>query len=430
VIGILAKNPSWLGIRWLLTWTLAATMALAAGAGVAVWWYHTTRPEYRLRRGQEALRQGRPDKAERLAERLEAAGYADHARLLRGEALLREHRLAAAAAEFNQIQDRGELLVEAAAIYGLAFLSVQRSWEAERLLRFVVSRQPDHLEAQRGLAAIYFDQGALQLAVQHAKECARLEPHRGCPYRFLGVIFKDLGQYAEAQAAFRQALERELPAEQVNEVKEGLIEVLVWQKEYAEALAMLDERPSSVSASPKMMAARAECLWGLDRGAEAKVLLDSELTEHRDSVEILRLRAKLHLSENEPQKAAVLLERALHLDRHDHLSRYQLVQAYQMLGRAREAAEQQRLLEQTQGYLAELTKLNAEIAERPWDAAVRARMAEICDKLDKPEMAAMWRQAAAASRSQGDAASRSQGHPGNERRSPRLQEPEALYLRP
>jgi tetratricopeptide (TPR) repeat protein len=384
-------------------------VVLGAVAGVAAWRYHTTRSQYRLRRGQEALRQGRPDRAERLAQQLEADGYADHARLLRGAAFLREHRFALAIDEFNRIQDRGELLVEASAIYGLAFLSVQRSWEAERLLRYVVSKQPDHLEAQRGLAAIYFDQGALTLAVQHAKECARLEPHQGYPFRFMGVIFKDLGEYADARAAYEQALERELPAEQANDVKQGLIEVLVLQKEYARALAMLEDDSAWVSlpkttgsdrllkANPRILACRAECLWALDRGAQAKTLLEEALQQHPHSPELLRLRAKLHLSENEPQKATCLLEQALQLDRHDHLSRYHLVQAYQMLGRSGEAADQQRLLEQTQGYLAELTKLNAEIAERPWDATVRTRMAEICDKLDKPDLAAMWRQAASAS---------------------------------
>jgi hypothetical protein len=67
-----------------------------------------------------------------------------------------------------------------------------------------------------------------------------------------------------------------------------------------------------------------------------------------------------------------------------------------MLGRPKEVAEQERLLEQTQRYLAELTKLNEEIAERPWDAAVRTRLADVCDKLDKADLAEMWRQAAAA----------------------------------
>jgi thioredoxin-like negative regulator of GroEL len=212
----------------------------------------------------------------------------------------------------------------------------------------------------------------------------------------MGVIFKDLGKYASAREAFQQALERELSTEQRNDVKEGLAEVVVQLKEYAKGLAILEECPPTVTDKPKMLACRAECLWGLDRGGDGKALLDRALQDHPQSPDLLRLRARLYLNENEPGSAAPLLERALRIDRHDHLSRYELVQAYQMLGRRTEAAEQQRLLKQTQDYLAELTSLNQEIAERPWDAAVRTRLAEVCDKLDKPDLAAMWRQAAAA----------------------------------
>lgn len=382
--------------RGLLIGTLTLVITLGAVAGGTAWWYQARRPDSRLRQGQEALRRGRPDIADRLARRLEADGYPDHAHLLRGEAFLREHQLDLAVNEFNQINDQGDLLTEASVIYGLAFLSLKRPFEAENCLRHVVSKQPDHLEAHRGLAAIYFDQGALTLAVRHAQECARLEPHKGYPFWLMGVIFKDLGQYTSARDAYQKALERELSTAQANDVKEGLAEVLVQLKDYARAMTILDDCPASVTAKPKMIACRAECLIGLDRRAEGKSRLDNALQEHPQAADLLRLRAKLYLSDDEPQKAAPLLERALQLDRHDHVSRYQLVQVYKMLGRPKDVAEQERLLEETQRYLAELTKLNSEIAERPWDATVRTRLAEICDKLDKPDLAAMWRQAAAA----------------------------------
>jgi tetratricopeptide (TPR) repeat protein len=374
---------------------LVVVVTLGTLTGGAAWWYQSTRPTSRLRRGQEALRSGRPDIADRAAQRLEADGYVDHARLLRGEAFLREHQFDRAALEFNQIRDRGDLFVEASTIYGIAFLS-KRPFEAEQLLRYVVSERPDDVEAHRGLAAIYFDQGALTLAVQHARECARLEPTKGYPFRLIGVIDKDLGQYTSARDAFRQALERDLSEQERIAVKEGLAEVVVQLKEYAEGFTILEECPPAVSDKPQMQACRAECLWGLDRGGEAKALLDRALQEHLTSTDLLRLRARLYLSENEPHEAAALLERALQVDRHDYLSRYELVQAYQMLGRRTEAGEQQRLLKETQDYLAELTNLNRAIAERPWDAAVRTRLAEVCDKLDKTDLAAMWRQAAAA----------------------------------
>src|SRR5262249_25089514 len=107
--GTIPQHESGSGPRRLLAAALALAVALGAAAGVAAWWYHTTRPMYRLRQGQEALRQGRVDKAARVAQRLEANGYADHAHLLRGEALLREHRFTQAVEEFNQIHDRGDL---------------------------------------------------------------------------------------------------------------------------------------------------------------------------------------------------------------------------------------------------------------------------------------------------------------------------------
>ena len=400
------------GLRRVLVGTLVLIVALAAVAGVGAWWYRTTRPIYRLRQGQEALRKGRPDKADRLAQRLEDDGHLDYAHLLRGEAFLRDHEFELAIDEFRKIEDQGDLRVEASAIYGLAFFSVKRSLEAEKLFRYVVSKQPNHLDAHRGLAAIYFDQGALTLAVRHAKECARLEPHKGYPFWLMGVIYKDLGKYPAAFEAYQEASKRELSPEQVDEVKEGLVEVLTLQKEYAKALSILEDcaastpvvarsqtvpqQGASVLDQPKMLACRAECLWGLDQAAEAKLLLDKVLKERPHSAELLRLRAKLHLNENEPQQAAALLEQAVRLDRHDYQSRYQLAQAYQMLGRPMEATEQQQLCKETQDYLAELTSLSTAIAERPWDAAARSRLAEVCEKLDKTDLAAMWRRAAAA----------------------------------
>ena len=77
-------------------------------------------------------------------------------------------------------------------------------------------------------------------------------------------------------------MQRELSTDQANEVKEGLVEVLVLQKEFAEALALLEDGPSFVPGKPKMLACRAESLWGLGRGGEAKALLDKKPnpTEH------------------------------------------------------------------------------------------------------------------------------------------------------
>src|SRR5438552_3780105 len=65
-------------------WGLRALLVLAV-VGVGVWRYKITRPDYRLARGQALLRAGDWDAVEEYAHRLEAAGHADYAHLLRGE---------------------------------------------------------------------------------------------------------------------------------------------------------------------------------------------------------------------------------------------------------------------------------------------------------------------------------------------------------
>src|SRR5262245_11901812 len=148
-------------------WLLVAGVALGLAGGAAVRWYQTTRPEYQLRRGQEAVRRADFATARAAAGWLEAAGYRDHARLLRAALHLELDHPGSAVAELNPIEAT-ELRVEGAALYGEWLVRHQtRPAEAERLLRFVLSERPDDLVAHRGLAAIYYDQGAWALAVLH-----------------------------------------------------------------------------------------------------------------------------------------------------------------------------------------------------------------------------------------------------------------------
>jgi tetratricopeptide (TPR) repeat protein len=94
------------------------------------------------------------------------------------------------------------------------------------------------------------------------------------------------------------------------------------------------------------------------------------------------------------KEAAPVLEQALSANPHDRLAREGLRRAYQSLGRSADAAEQPRKLAESDALYAALTALTHEAMERPWDAAVRLKLAETCDRLRKPELAAMWRKAA------------------------------------
>jgi predicted Zn-dependent protease len=216
------------------------------------------------------------------------------------------------------------------------------------------------------------------------------------PYRFIGHIAKDLERTSEAVTAYEKALERELAAADAHDVRANLAELLVKQNQYARALQVLGDDGRMVPETPKVLALRAECLWGQGRLTDARTVLDLALPRHPDAGDLLRLRAKLHLEAGEPQAAASVLERALEIDRHDAPGRYQLAQAYERLGRRGDADRQRALLKETHTYLDEITRLTREAMASPWDASVRQRLADVCEKLNKPDLAAMWRRAAAA----------------------------------
>src|SRR5205814_218593 len=182
-------------LRPLLGRTLVAALVVGLFGLGAVFWYRSTRPDYLLRRGQRALVQGNADQAETLATRLDGAGYLDHAHLLRCELFFHLCDYAKAVDEFNQIADRGEILVEASALCGRWFLlELHKPAEAERFLLFVVSKQPEHIDAHRGLATLYYDQRAWVPAVHHLLKWPELDPRNGRADRFMGLIYKDLDQ--------------------------------------------------------------------------------------------------------------------------------------------------------------------------------------------------------------------------------------------
>jgi tetratricopeptide (TPR) repeat protein len=380
--------------RLLASAFLTAAVALLGGA--AAWWHHTSRPEYLLRQGQAALRRGDSEAADRLAARLEASGHADHAHLLLGEVYLRLDRPARAVHEFNQIRDQGALRREAVAHSGQCQLQLHNAAEAVRCFEFVLSEQPDHLECHRGLAVVYYDQGAMDPALEHLQAVARLDPGDARPHRLMGLIYKDLGRPAEAASAYEEALKRPLADEPLRQVREELTEALVRQGEGGRALEVLAGCDARHAEEPKMLALKAESLLIQARASEAKGLLDRALRTHPGSLELQKARAQLHLQAGEGQEAAALLERILARQRHDVACRYQLIQAYRMLGRTEDAATQRERLDESQALFHELSKLSDGAEAKPWDAALRLRLADVCEKLDKADLAAMWRRAAAA----------------------------------
>lgn len=370
--------------------TLALLACLIAVAGVGAWRYHATRPDVRLRKGQDALRRGDADTAYAMVSTLRRSDHPDHAYLLHGEILYRQRHFADAVEQFNHIKDTGLLRREAIALSGQCLLQIGDLLEAERAFAFVLSEDPDHLGANHGLADLYYFQGALLRARDYLDRVMQLDPADGRAFWLKGHILKDLDRKTDAAPLLKDALARKLPDNLRDAAREDLGEILVEQGEFAAALEVVKGGDGA-----GMQALRADALRGLGRAAEAQTLLDDALRRHPSTPPLLYRRAQLYLDAGDPGPAAVLLEKAVQ-NADDRRTRHLLGQAYERLNRPDDAARERRRVEEIKNGEQELTALNREANDRPWDPAVRRRMAEVCRRIGRKDLAEMWDRAAAA----------------------------------
>src|SRR5262249_34570447 len=155
-------------------------------------------------------------------EALEQRGYSDPAHFLRGAIALEQARHAPepaagvsqalstghssykrALAELAQVREEGPLGLETAVFGAECLVHLGQRRFAAEVLNQVVQRDPDQKEAHRWLAAIYIDLNSPQQAITHLREWARLDPHNGRPYRWIGhFLVKDYVDYQEAIAAY------------------------------------------------------------------------------------------------------------------------------------------------------------------------------------------------------------------------------------
>jgi tetratricopeptide (TPR) repeat protein len=399
----------------------STAVRIAAGLGVAIlvlalagWRYRSTRPAFRLARGQEAARIGDFDKAERYATMLDENGDKDRSLFLRGEIQFLQHQPARALSTLSHVKDVATLRTDVAFLQAQCLLALSKlpgqQWrlrEAERALLFVGGERPDHADARRLLAIIYYDQGDYPLAIALLQQVADLDPQDARPLRLMGLMFKDMEQPAEAVTAYKESLRRNPNPPDLADVRIELAECLLGLHKEAEVLDLLKN-----DNSPAAVCARVECMIIDGQVEAATALLDQSLRKNPDHGGLLRLRADRYRggTVRDVLSAAKLLERVVDLDEPDSGSQYKLALCYQELAQSfqgfgfveRALLDRAKLHEgKAEAYKAlarEMHDVQMEAMKDPWDAKVRERLAELSDKVHRPELAKMWRAAAAASR--------------------------------
>jgi len=379
---------------------------LAVLAIPAAWWRrHITRPDYRFARGEDAVRAKDYPTAQAYADRLEAAGSPDHARLLRAEAFYAKSQPYQALKECNKIQADGDLKLRAAVLSGKCLLDMGDAREANRVFAYVLERQPDNADAHRGLGAIAYDLGRAAEAAAHMGEVARLDPADARPHRLLAHIRRDAGDLPGAERSFREAVRLGFPAAAAaaDGVRVELAETLVRQGKFAEAVAALDEIADARAAAADVLAVRVQALRGAGRRPEAVAAADRGLADF-PGPEFARLRGQLHAEAGDAKAAIPLLEEATRPSAgrgHYHFqdlyqAHFLLAQAYAADGRKADADRANARADTLRRDLDAATQLSQEAAARPGDAAVRRRLAAVFDRLGDRGLADMWRAAAAA----------------------------------
>jgi len=302
-----------------------------------------------------------------------------------------------ALADLAKIQDDGPIGVEATVLAAECLLRLDEKRLAAEGLMTLVKRHPDNVKAHRFLSAIYIDLNSPGAAIKYLREWARLDPAEGLPYRWIAFFQKDNNQQGEAIYAYQEALHRNLrPDERSDVIKELAKIYLDSEGKPASALETIALGSEAFQSDPDILTLRVESLASLGRTAEGRKLVEQAFRDNPHNPKILGLRAQDFIDENKPDQALPLLEKAVQFDPYDLRVQTLLLNTYGQLLKKEQAAKQELQVNEIKKVYATLSDLTQKATNSPWDGDVRAEIGAIYVKVNRPEEARTWLQAALA----------------------------------
>ena len=326
-------------------------------------------------------------------------GDKSHVHLLRGAYLLRQDKPAAALQSFHGVVPEGELRQPALELTGECLFQLQQLPLAAAQYQELLRNNPDSTAAHRWLGQIFYNLGAFQAAATHLQKLVELEPENYLAYALMGHMAFDFEDYQVSVENYRKALALERPAsipEAIHqEVIRNLAQSLIGQNNYPGALTTLKGADQDHAL---VLALQADCQRGLGKTDEARRLLKRALQRDPSQRKAVLLQVSMALDDQQTEAAIAPLQRVLEQDPHDTACRYQLAQAWARLQQDEKYKQEMALHKESQRLKTLLTELNLEANHDPQDDQLRDRLADVCEKLGKQDLAVMWRQAAAACR--------------------------------
>ena len=314
--------------------------------------------------------------------------------LLEAILLLRGGRLEKSLSLLANIDQEGPLRHLVMRFAGECLHRLQRLGEAARILEVLVREQPDNVEAHRWLGATWYDLGAYNAAIAELEAVTRLAPEDYRPHHLLGIMYADFEQHAESIREFTAALKGAQDPALRDSMLLELAKAHAALHEYPQASKCLDQAAESGTAARL----RAVCLLAEGRPEEATEQVQRAKTLGEDSPELAVLESELLEQQGTATAAEAVLQQAIRRWPAWAGLYYRLGNVQKQLGQDQQANATLQTWQKYRDLASELTQLNLKAIEEPFNAEIRDRLAVICTELQKPELAEMWKTAAAACR--------------------------------
>lgn len=273
---------------------------------------------------------------------------------------------------------------------GEALYTLSRLAESQQILQVLRQEYPDNLNARRWLGAIYYDLGAYDAATVEMKAIAKGAPQDYRPHHLLGIMYQDFESDDEAIQHFRLALDRNPPVEKKARISAELAAVLIRNRQYQEAIQILESLPDSVETH--VLSARS--FWNQGNRKRAEEFLKQAESAGSLGADGMQLKADMLADAGKLSESIAILQELLKQFPDRNESRYQLAMACQQDGKLEEGRQQLAIWEHRRDMANELQALNLTAVSDPYDAEVRDRLADLCQELGRDRLAEMWRRAA------------------------------------
>ena len=368
-------------------------LVLVVGAGG--WYFMAPVAVESLRREAEEKLAAGGDVAP-FASSLRGRGLVGEAKLLQARAALRQGdtQLALQLAESIAFSDPAH--TSATCLIGESLLLMGQPLFAGERFQEVLKTEPDNERALLGLAAVWYDLGALVRALEPAEKAATLNPKDGKALHLLGSVHLQLGERAIGREKLEQAVERALSPRQAREVIGQLLELDLADGRVAEAEGLAKRLEAFQPGTTRekglqawLMEARTENEAEKSQALDLLVVLGRE---NPQDATLARWQGEMAMRLGRAIDAVGPLELTARLEPQSQEARHLLARALDRSGQTEKAKGVRADLAVLEGRLKLLTELNSKVDANPLDAAPRLEMAKVCEALGKPDWAQQWRE--------------------------------------